>query len=291
MDIADTGSGKTHRDENFPVASILLAPRHRAPVMAFYDFVRTADDISDHPTLSGAEKITLLDRLEAALMGRGPEEAVAARLREICQERNLDRQHACDLLIAFRRDVTKLRYDDWDDLIDYCRYSAMPVGRFVLDVHGEDRAHTWPANDALCAALQIINHLQDCGKDYQMLNRVYLTRDTLEKHDAHIDMLGAKVAAPALRATITELNHKTNKLLETAQPFADLICDTRLAMEVGAIHSLAEKLIARLNVADPLSEKVHENKIGFAAIAAKGALGALCRRLLRPKRPALGSAR
>ncbi len=290
MDIADTGSGKTHRDENFPVASILLAPRHRAPVMAFYDFVRTADDISDHPTLSGAEKITLLDRLEAALMGRGPEEAVAARLREICQERNLDRQHACDLLIAFRRDVTKLRYDDWDDLIDYCRYSAMPVGRFVLDVHGEDRARTWPANDALCAALQIINHLQDCGKDYQMLNRVYLTRDTLEKHNAHVDMLGANVAAPALRATITELNHKTKKLLETAQPFADLICDTRLAMEVGAIHSLAEKLIARLNVADPLSEKVHEDKIGFAAIAAKGALGALCRRLLRPKRPALGSA-
>ncbi|MFM8646374.1 MAG: squalene/phytoene synthase family protein, partial [Methylocystis sp.] len=135
-----------------------------------------------------------------------------------------------------------------------------------------------------------INHLQDCGKDYQMLNRVYLTRDTLEKHDAHVDMLGAQVAAPALRATITELNHKTKKLLETAQPFADLICDTRLAMEVGAIHSLAEKLVARLYVADPLSEKVHEDKIGFAAIAAKGALGALCRRLLRPKRPALGSA-
>jgi len=284
MDIADTGSGKTHRDENFPVASILLAPRHRAPVMAFYDFVRAADDISDHPTLSGAEKITLLDRLESALMGKGPEETVAARLREICRERNLDRQHACDLLIAFRRDVTKLRYGDWDDLIDYCRYSAMPVGRFVLDVHGEDKARTWPANDALCAALQIINHLQDCGKDYQMLNRVYLTQETLEKHGAHVDMLGATAATPALRATINELNQKTKKLLETAQPFADLISDTRLAMEVGAIHSLAEKLIARLNGADPLSEKVHEDKIGFAATAAKGALGALYRRLLRPRR-------
>ena len=286
MDIADTSSGKTHRDENFPVASILLAPRHRAPVLAFYDFVRAADDISDHPTLSSDEKITLLDRLEAALMGKGPDEAVATHLREICQERNLDRQHACDLLIAFRRDVTKLRYDDWDDLIDYCRYSAMPVGRFVLDVHGEDKVRTWPANDALCAALQIINHLQDCGKDYQMLNRVYLTRDMLEKHNAHVEMLNAKSASPELRATIVELNHKTKKLLETAQPFADLICDARLAMEVGAIHSLAQKLIMRLDVADPLSEKVHEDKIGFAAIAAKGALSALYRRLLRPKRPA-----
>ena len=64
-------------------------------------------------------------------------------------------------MTAFRRDVTQLRYKDWDDLIDYCRYSAMPVGRFVLDVHGEDPGKTWEANDALCAALQIINHLQD----------------------------------------------------------------------------------------------------------------------------------
>ena len=142
------------------------------------------------------------------------------------------------------------------------------------------------SSDLLCAALQIINHLQDCGKDYQMLNRVYLTRDTLEKHNAHVEMLNAKSASPELRATIVELNHKTKKLLETAQPFADLICDARLAMEVGAIHSLAQKLITRLDVADPLSEKVHEDKFGFAAIAAKGALSALYRRLLRPKRPA-----
>ena len=75
-------------------------------------------------------------------------------------------------------DVTKRRYRDWDDLMNYCRYSAMPVGRFVLDVHGEPRS-TWPANDALCAALQIINHLQDCGEDYRNLDRVYLPLDLL----------------------------------------------------------------------------------------------------------------
>ena len=81
-----------------------------------------------------------------------------------------------DLLEAFRRDVTKLRYADWDELMDYCRYSATPVGRFVLDVHGES-APTWPANDALCAALQVINHLQDCAKDYREIDRVYLPLD------------------------------------------------------------------------------------------------------------------
>ena len=91
-------------------------------------------------------------------------------------QRHLSPRHAQDLLTAFRMDVTKLRYRDWDDLIGYCTYSAMPVGRFVLDVHGESRT-TWPANDALCAALQIINHLQDCGKDYRDLDRVYIPLD------------------------------------------------------------------------------------------------------------------
>lgn len=295
IEIADTGSGKSHRDENFPVASTLIAPRHRAPIMAFYDFVRAADDISDHPTLSPQEKLDLLDRLEEGLTsapGAGGAEPVAARLRDICAERDLDRQHARDLLTAFRRDITKLRYDDWSDLIDYCRYSAMPVGRFVLDVHGENRARTWTANDALCAALQIINHLQDCAGDYRSLDRVYLTRDALAAHGATVEMLGAPRAAPPLLAAIRDLNEKTARLLEgEAAPFPDLIDDTRLSMEVGAIHALAERLVARLQTADPLSEKVHDGKLAFALTGARGAIGALLRRLRRQRRVALDAAR
>ena len=290
IEIADTGSGKSHRDENFPVASI-LAPRHRAPVMCFYNFVRAADDISDHPTLSGDQKLALLDRLDNALMGVGPDEDVAARLRVICAERGLDRQHARDLLVAFRRDVTRLRYENWDELIDYCRYSAMPVGRFVCDVHGEDAARTWPANDALCAALQVINHLQDCGKDYQALNRVYLPQDALAAHGATVEMLASPRAPEALRATIRALNEKTARLLDQSRPFADLIEDTRLAMNVGAIQTLAEELVVRLRVADPLSEKVHAGKLGFALTGARGALAALARRVMRPRRLAMDAAR
>ena len=101
------------------------------------------------------------------------------RCARVLLERGFSDQHALDLLEAFRRDVTKLRYRDWDDLMDYCRYSAMPVGRFVLDVHGES-PDTWPANDALCAALQIINHLQDCAKDYRDLDRVYIPQAALD---------------------------------------------------------------------------------------------------------------
>lgn len=286
IEIADTGSGKSHRDENFPVAS-LLAPRHRAPVMCFYNFVRAADDISDHPTLSGEQKLALLDRLDNALMGVGPDEDVAARLRIVCAERGLDRQHARDLLVAFRRDVTKLRYTNWEELIDYCRYSAMPVGRFVCDVHGENAARTWPANDALCAALQVINHLQDCAGDYKSLNRVYLTQEALAAHGATAEMLAAPRAPESLRATIHDLNERTAQLLDQSRIFADLIDDTRLAMNVGAIQALAEKLVARLRVADPLSENVHAGKTGFVLTGARGAIAALARRLMRPGRLAM----
>jgi squalene synthase HpnC len=284
IDIAAAASGKTHRDENFPVASILIAPRFREPILAFYNFVRAADDIADHATLAPSEKLALLDRLEAALIGRGADEEVAKRLRESLRERNLDPRHAQDLLIAFRRDVTQLRYRDWNDLIDYCRYSAMPVGRFVLDVHGEDASRTWAANDALCAALQINNHLQDCAKDYRNLDRVYLPEDVLAAHGARAEMLAESRSPAPLLSAIHTLAKQTRALLAEAAPFADLIDDVRLAMEVGAIQALAEWIVARLQEADPLSDNVHASKTRFAFRGGWGATLALTRHLTQPRR-------
>src|SRR5436190_4558599 len=118
------------------------------------------------------------------------------------------RRHAQDLLTAFRMDVTKLRYRDWDDLMNYCTYSAMPVGRYVLDVHGEDRS-CWPANDALCAALQIINHLQDCHADYRNLDRVYVPLDALAAAGASVEDLDSAQASRALRRCLHGLAQRT----------------------------------------------------------------------------------
>ena len=173
---AALASGKGSSDENFPVASALIAPRHRPVVMAFYRFVRAADDVADSATAEPAVKLALLEDLRAGLTGESDKSAEGLALRRALAEHALSDQHALDLLEAFRRDVTKLRYADWDDLMDYCRYSASPVGRFVLDVHGEDPA-LWPMNDALCNALQVINHLQDCGKDRREIDRVYIPLD------------------------------------------------------------------------------------------------------------------
>jgi len=268
-DPAALRSGKGHKDENFPVASRLIHPRHRGAILAFYEFVRVADDIADHATLGEREKLDFLNRLEAGLLGQSDEQREAVALRTILRERNLPPRHAQDLLTAFRMDVTKLRYRDWDDLMGYCSYSAMPVGRYVLDVHGEDRS-TWPANDALCAALQIINHLQDCKTDFQALNRVYIPEDTLAATGATVEDLGRDAATPALRHCLTSLAERAGKLLDESAVFSSRIKDFRLAMEVAVIQSLARRLVALLMQRDPLSERVH---LGRGAVAGVGLLG------------------
>jgi len=278
-------SGKGAGDENFPVASWLIRPRHRPVILAFYEFVRTADDIADHSTMPAQDKLAHLDRLEASLLGATDEEREGVRLRGVLRDRGLSAQHALDLLNAFRQDVTKLRYADWDDLIGYCRLSAMPVGRFVLDVHGESQA-TWGANDALCAALQIINHLQDCRADYRNLDRVYIPQDALAAHGLGVAALGEAYASPALKACLHGLAARTVLLLEQSSGFPSMIADARLAMEVAAIQRLAERLVGLLQQRDPLGERVHLGKLQMLMTGLGAAVGIRARRLFGRGTPA-----
>jgi squalene synthase HpnC len=277
-------SGKSHRDENFPVASHLIHPRHRGAILAFYEFVRIADDIADHATLSEREKLDHLDQLEASLVGKDDRVPEAVRLRTVLRERNLAPRHALDLLTAFRMDVTKLRYQDWDDLMNYCSYSAMPVGRFVCDVHGEDRS-VWPANDALCAALQIINHLQDCGADFRNLNRVYVPLEALSASRASVEDLGAPAASAGLRDCLRKLALRTGTLLDQSASFSPRIADFRLAMEVAVIQSLARRLTAILLARDPLSEKVHLKAPAVALTGLAGVVTGAFQRMERALAP------
>ncbi len=256
---AEFQSGKGHRDENFPVASFLIRRRHRPVIHAFYRFARAADDVADHPTASPEEKLNLLQEMDRTLTGELDSAPEALALRRVLDERRLSAQHGMMLLEALRRDVTKLCYVSWEELMDYCRYSAMPVGRFVLDVHGESR-DTWPAGDALCAALQVINHLQDCVKDYRVLNRVYIPQDAMAAAGARVEELSADTASSALRRVLSDLAQRTERLLEEARPFAGQIRDRRLAFEVTVIQRLAEDLAAKLMRCDPLCERVHHRK-------------------------------
>jgi squalene synthase HpnC len=270
-------SGKTHRDENFPVASWIIHPRHRDLILAFYNFVRTADDIADHATLGDAEKLRYLDLLEAELLGQGDSQPEAVNLRRALAQRAMPPRHALDVLIAFRMDVTKLRYETWDEVIHYCRYSAMPVGRFMLDVHGESTS-TWPASDALCAGLQINNHLQDCGKDYRALNRVYLPRDALAAAGASVESLGQDRSSPALLQCLHALAVRTEGLLDDSKSLAPDVKDIRLGLEIAVIQAYADKIVQLLKLRDPLSERVHLKPIELLAQSAGGIASELARR-------------
>jgi hydroxysqualene synthase len=265
-------SGKGHRDENFPVASFVLKPEHRGPVMDFYRFARLADDIADDPNSPPERKLALLAQMRAGIDGTTGANPEAAQLAQTMAQRGLDPANARDLLCAFERDARGDPTPTWDALMDYCRYSAMPVGRYVLDVHGEART-TWPANDALCAALQIINHLQDCAKDFRAIGRVYLPADMLAAHGSSEQDLSRAAATPGLLAVIHDLAVRAQGLLAESQGFSSMIRDSRLAMEVAIIHGLAVSLAARLVARDPLAQRVHHTKFEAAGLALRAGAG------------------
>ncbi len=265
---------RTAASENFPVASHLIAPRHRGAVMAFYRFARVADDIVDDGRATPEAKLAGLERMRAALVGQSDASPEAVALRSVLAERGLDAAHPLDLLAAFRRDAANAPVTDWDDLIAYCRLSAMPVGRFVLDVHGEDRS-TWSASDALCAALQVINHVQDCGEDFRDMGRVYLPADWLAAEGVAPADLGANRASPGLKRVIARAVAATDELLRQSAGFAGLIRDRRLGLEVAVIHRLAVSLNDRLRRGDPLAGGVHHGKLETLGLTLSAVAGGL----------------
>lgn len=273
-------SGKGHKDENFPVASFVIEARHRGLILAFYEFVRIADDIADHAGLSPDEKLAQLDRLEAELLGSGGGQAEALSLRDALAARGMSAQHPCDVLTAFRMDVTKLRYADWNELLHYCSYSAMPVGRFVLDVHEESKS-TWPASDALCAALQIINHIQDCGDDYRNLDRVYVPQDAMQASGMTVEMIAADRASPQMIAALRGMSAGTERLLTESLALAPQVNNMRLALEIGVIQTYAARILDMLKSRDPLRERVHLNKWEIMGLGLASLAGGLCRRATR----------
>jgi len=268
----ETPSGKGRGDENFPVGSFLIRRDLRPHVHAFYRFARNADDIADNPHLSADDKVRRLDRMGEILDGAsGDDSAAASAMRRSLAETGTTAQHCHDVLRAFRLDATKLQYRDWDDLMEYCRYSASPVGRQLLDLHGESR-DTWPPSDALCSALQVLNHLQDCGDDYRALDRVYLPLDAMGENGVTVEDLARPAANPGLRKVIDRLLDSTDRLIDTAAALPARVAARGLRWESATIVALARRLSRRLRGGDPLAMRVALSKGDFAAALVTGIL-------------------
>ena len=291
MATVETPSGKGAGDENFPVGSFLLPKRLRPKVAIFYAYARAIDDIADNPDLDPDEKVARLDGFDRALRGEtdDPAYAKAHRIRETMAETGQVIRHCRDLLIAFKQDAMKSRYDDWDDLMNYCRHSAAPVGRFLIDLHsGPDSA--WPAADALCNALQVINHLQDCADDYRNLDRVYLPGDWMAAEGARVVELRGAAMTPGLLRVKDRCLDGVDALLEEARPLMPTLRSRRLALESAAIHALARTLSKRLRAGDPVAARIELSKPRAGMTAACGVLGELGRRwMMRPRVPTPGT--
>jgi farnesyl-diphosphate farnesyltransferase len=269
MDV-ETWSGKDRQDENFPVGSILIARKYRDPIHRFYTFARNADDIADSPVLSVEDKISRLDTMESVLLGRqqtGSPSALA--LRGSLAETGVTPKHATDLLVAFRQDATKLRYTTIDELYHYCHYSAVPVGRYVLDLHGESH-DCYSPSDALCMSLQILNHLQDCAKDLAELDRCYLPQVLLDHFGASVADLQRPAETPALRRVFITLLDRVDRMNHAASELPEILRSHRLRMETAIIHGLAKRLARRLVRNDPLAHRVklHKSDAVFSTLAA-----------------------
>ncbi|MEM0908636.1 MAG: squalene/phytoene synthase family protein [Pseudomonadota bacterium] len=265
----ETPSGKGRKDENFPVASRLIAPHLRPHIIAFYDFVRAADDIADNPDLAPDDKLDRLNQLDESLTLDGPI-ATARRLAESLAETGLSPHHARAMLSAFRQDATKTRYASLAELWDYCDRSACPVGRTLVDLHGESQA-CYRGADALSAVLQVLNHLQDMTSDLTLLDRVYVPLDRLKAAGGSVDDLKAPQETPALRQVIHELLDACEGRMRESAALLTLIKDPRFAAEASVVDALARRLLARLRRQDPVASRVKLSKIDFALAAAKGA--------------------
>ena len=268
-----TPSGKTSKNENFPVGSFLLSKVVRPHVAVFYAFARAIDDVADNPEIAPQEKIDTLDGFDKALMGLNddPMFEKAHIVRSSLIYTGVPIQHCRDLISAFKQDAVKSRYDNWDDLIDYCDRSAAPVGRYLLDLHGVSK-DLYPASDALCNALQVINHLQDCQEDYREMDRVYLPQDWMTRAKIGVDALNKPFTGRGLRQVMDNCLSETAELLNIARQLPGSMLNRRLAMESAAIIRIAEQLVDELRVRDPLAERVALTKPQYMLCCAQGVL-------------------
>ena len=270
----ETPSGKGEAHENFPVSPLVLPGRTRPHVTRFYAFARVIDDIADNPSLTTREKIDRLSGFEAVLGGDKPDDPsyrTGHVMRDSLKETGISARHCLDLISAFKQDAVKNRYDTWDELIDYCNRSAAPVGRYLIDLHGGSKNGYGPS-DALCNALQVINHLQDCREDFLEMDRVYLPMNWMDSEGARPDDLARAACKPELRAVLDFCLDGAERLLGDAASLTRGLNSFGLKLMSAAIVDIAGTLVEKLRGEDPIVGRVALSKPKYFWCCVRGSL-------------------
>jgi squalene synthase HpnC len=237
--------------ENFPVASILMPRRLRKPVAAIYHFARAADDIADEGDLPGEIRLKQLDefRAELALIENNetPLTPLFLNLAAEVHQHALPMQPLYDLLDAFSQDVVKKRYDDFDDLLDYCRRSANPVGNLLLHLYEEATPVNIAYSDAICTSLQLINFWQDVAKDYA-IGRIYLPLDELAQYGVDEQQIAEGNSNDAWRALMKYQADRAREMMLKGKPLGSILTG-RIGLEMRMIIAGGLRILAKLESA------------------------------------------
>ncbi len=215
--------------ENFPVASFLLPAHLRRPIELIYQFARRADDFADEGERKPAERLALLEgfqgQLEIVESGDVPSDPLFVALQQVIVHHALPVQLFRDLLDAFTQDVTKSRYANDAELMDYCRRSANPIGRLLLHLYRETAPQSLAYSDAICTALQLINHWQDIAIDWKKngFGRVYLPKDCLERFGLSDTDIEHQRLSPAWSAMMAERTRQARELMLAGQPLGRIL--------------------------------------------------------------------
>lgn len=244
--------------DTLPAAPRLLPKRLRPHIAAFHRFVRLAGEVADDTDLEPETKLAYLDALERTLTTGQAKHAYlrpAVELRNSLLATGIHDRHARQILRAFRRDAVGARCHTWSDLLLYCRFSANPVGRYLLDLHGEGAA-AGPASDALCSAVQILHQLQNGREDWVALGRCYLPLSWFEEAGISIERMVEDRTDAKLRGIFDRLLDHTDRLLVRAAALPTLVSHRGLRVEAAMVLSHAEVLSRRLRAGDPMQRRI-----------------------------------
>jgi len=272
-DINKIMSGKSYSDENFPVASFLMKKKIRRIVRIFYFFARMADDVADHKTLPKHQKIKILKSFDNAILkNKQIHNKVLQDMILEFKDLPSGKKYSRNLLKAFLMDASNKKYIEWSDLLYYCKYSANPVGRFVIDTVKEKNnvEKIYEASDNLCTALQIINHMQDCKKDFEELNRVYIPESLFKKYSINKSILKKNRSIGNFEKLKVEIIENVLISLKTTKIGLSFIQSWRLRKETLIILNIAKRLCNLLKKKDPLKEKIKLSRIELIFCFFKG---------------------
>lgn len=236
--------------ENFPVASWFLPKRMRFPIAAIYAFARTADDYADEGNLSDDQRIEALNKLDAQIdacyQGNTPNNPIFIALADTIKQHHLPADLFHDLLSAFKQDVTKTRYADFGELMDYCRRSANPVGRLLLHLYGLTDRKSMGHSDALCSALQLINFYQDLSQDYDENNRIYIPQDEIRASFVNETYFKNRITDGPMILLMRKQYERANKLLNAGAPLGKIL-KGRFAFEIRLITAGGSRILQKLD--------------------------------------------